>query len=433
VRVSLLAADEAVPITFDGREIAARRGETLAAALAAAGVKAFRTTRLGAPRGLFCGMGVCQDCLVEVDGGPNRRACMIKVDGPLEVRMQAFPPRPAAWVGGTVAEERARDVDVLVVGGGAGGLTAAAVAAEAGARVVLVDERPAPGGQYYKQPLDGALDDAQFAGGARLIIRARDAGVELVRGTVWGAFRPPLEVLLDTGVAIRPRRLIVATGAFERAVPFPGWTLPGVMTTGAAQTLLRSYRVLAGRRILIAGNGPLNLQVAVELRRAGAEVVAVAEASREPGPRSAGALWRMASSAPGLVVRGARYLRELRRAGVPVLYGRVLRSVEEVPGGGLRADLGDGLAFEAGVVAVGNGFMPSNEILRMLGCRHEYEPGRGHLVTVRDGDCRTTVEGVFGVGGLLRARRGAGGGGRGRRRRARRGGGCWVTKRRRGS
>ena len=68
----------------------------------------------------------------------------------------------------------------------------------------------------------------------------------------------------------------------------PGWTLPGVMTTGAAQTLLRSYGVLAGRRILVAGNGPLNLQVACELRRAGAEVVAVAEAARRPGTRLAG-------------------------------------------------------------------------------------------------------------------------------------------------
>ena len=78
----------------------------------------------------------------------------------------------------------------------------------------------------------------------------------------------------------------------------PGWTLPGVMTTGAAQTLLRSYRVLPGRRIVVAGNGPLNLQVACELHRAGAEVVAVAELAPRPGARTLGALSRMALSAP---------------------------------------------------------------------------------------------------------------------------------------
>ena len=74
-----------------------------------------------------------------------------------------------------------------------------------------------------------------------------------------------------------PQRLIVASGAYERGVPLPGWTLPGVMTTGAAQTLWRSYRRLAGKRILIAGNGPLNLQVASELAAGGAEIAAVVE------------------------------------------------------------------------------------------------------------------------------------------------------------
>ena len=104
----------------------------------------------------------------------------------------------------------------------------------------------------------------------RSIAEARAAGVVFLGGAqLWGAFEP-LDLMIFDGQAsrlCRPQRLIVAAGAHERGLPFPGWTLPGVMTTGAAQTLLRSYAVLPGRRVLVAGNGPLNLQVALELAR----------------------------------------------------------------------------------------------------------------------------------------------------------------------
>jgi NADPH-dependent 2,4-dienoyl-CoA reductase/sulfur reductase-like enzyme len=120
---------------------------------------------------------------------------------------------------------------------------------------------------------------------------------------VWGAFPADdaaadiLAIGSDGIRRVRPARLVVATGAYERALPVPGWTMPGVMTTGAAQTLWRSYRTLPGRRVLIAGNGPLNLQVACELARAGATVVAVAEAARAPRAGALGAL--LVSCGPG--------------------------------------------------------------------------------------------------------------------------------------
>src|SRR6185295_13369422 len=225
--------------------------------------------------------------------------------------------------------------NVLVLGGGAGGLNAAAIAARAGARVLLVDERPQSGGQYYKQPLHPAghsalPDDAQFAGGRALIAEAEAAGVVFLRGAqLWGAFEP-LELMIFDGQAsrlCRPQRLIVAAGAYERGVPFPGWTLPGVMTTGAAQTLLRSYAVLAGRRVLVAGNGPLNLQVALELARAGAEIAAVIELAGRPGVSAAAALLKMLTSTPALAMRGRGYVAELKRRGIPLLHRHVIVGV----------------------------------------------------------------------------------------------------------
>jgi D-hydroxyproline dehydrogenase subunit alpha len=410
----LAPGGERIAIDFEGRMVEGRRGETLAAALTAAGIRDLRLTQSEQPRGIFCGMGVCQECLVEIDGRANQRACMTKIDRSLSVRRQRHRAEAMA-LPSAVSEPRGAEIlepDILVLGGGAGGLNAAAAAARAGAKVLLVDERPEPGGQYYKQPLpipalaEEIAGDGQFAGGRALIAGAVAAGVEMRRGVqLWGAFEP-LDLMIFDGHEsrlCRPKRLIVAAGAYERALPMPGWTLPGVITTGAAQTLLRSYRVLAGRRVLLAGNGPLNIQVALELARAGAEVLAVAELAPKPGPGALPALGRMLTSTPALAWRGLRQIAELKRRGVAMLRGSVLSGVTQIAGG-LRAEVrpwpaADGArVFEVDAVAMGYGFQPSNEILRALGCAHRFDPARGHLVTERDAEGRTTIPDIYAVG-----------------------------------
>ncbi len=408
-------APEEVTITFDDTPVTARRGETIAAALTAAGIREFRQTTGNATRGIFCGMGVCQECLVDVDGRANRRACMTPVTGPNTVRSgsprQAIPSTaPQTPV---QKEPITESPEVLVIGAGAAGLTAAATAAEAGCEVVVLDERPGPGGQYFKQPASiytspGSIGtDRQFESGRQLIERARKAGVRIVSGAeVWGAFTP-LEITAVTpqgAATYRPQRLIVATGAYERSLPVPGWTLPGVMTTGAAQTLLRSYRTLPGKRVLIAGNGPLNMQVGAELARGGANVVGIAEAADLSFSRALSA-GRMAMAAPDLCREGLVYLAELRHHGIPLHRGAFILRVDAVADG-LQATLGtwrDGkaqpvLEVDADVVCMGYGFMPSNEVLRLLDADHSYDSGRGQLVTRRDNDCRTSLDGVFAIG-----------------------------------
>ncbi|WP_372424407.1 FAD-dependent oxidoreductase [Salinarimonas chemoclinalis] len=403
-------------ITFEGAPVPARRGETIAAALARAGIVAFRETRTGAERGIHCGMGVCQDCLVTVDGRANQRACMTKVTGAHDVRRQSAladtTRAPAASAPAHLAE---RTPAVCVVGAGAGGLCAAIAAAEAGAEVLVLDERPKAGGQYYKQRadalagLDEPAPDAQAEAGRALIRRALDAGVTILSEVlVWGAFEP-LELACTTPdgpLLVRPRKLIVAAGAYERAFPVPGWTLPGVMTTGAAQTLLRSYEVVAGARILVAGNGPLNLQVAIELARAGARVVGVVEAAPAPGLSRLPALARMAMADPRLVRDGLSYVLAARRLGVPILNGRVLTAIARGPNG-LVATSAPLDALETGarivhdavdIVCVNHGFLPANEIARTLGASHAWDGARHMLVTERDRDCRTTVPNLFAVG-----------------------------------
>jgi thioredoxin reductase len=401
-----------IAVTFEGTEYTARAGESLAAALIAGGVKHFRETRSGACRGIFCGMGVCQECLVEIDGRPNQRACMTKVVAPISVRRSVGLAVLPLDVAQTVSIEpmEVHAPDVLVIGAGPGGLSAALSARQAGATVVVLDERSLAGGQYYKQLSVSGPDiqppDRQHRQGAELIARVREAGVEMIGDAlVWGAFEPG-----EYGVAInghtqrwKPRTTIIATGAYERAWHVPGWTLPGVMTTGAAQTLWRTARRLPGQRVLIAGNGPLNLQLAAELRAGGATVVAVVEAAKAPGLSTLSSLLRMTTSAPGLVLDGLRYRWSLARSTGRMIHGARVAGVE-AHGEALQVSLcdADGKAlperFEVDCVCLGYGFEPANELLRALGCSHDYDAARRQLVTRRNARGETDIAGVFALG-----------------------------------
>jgi len=358
-------------------------------------------------------MGVCHDCVMTVDGTPLR-TCMTPVrDGMMvEVELDAqLPDATTARLRHVVLEP-----DVLVVGAGPGGLAAAAAAAEAGADVLLVDERAKPGGQYFKQPSD-AFDvdeqavDPQYRRGRELVARVERAGATVLMGVqVWAATGPHELHALGNGCAyaLHPRRLVIATGAYERGVPLPGWTLPGFMTTGAAQTLMRAYQVLPGRRVLVSGNGPLNIQVAAELVRAGATVVALCETARPASPRRAGAVAAMAASAPDLMRDGIGYARTLRSARVPMLFGHsVVRAVGQ--GRVERATVarldssgrpvpGSDRDFDVDAVCAGFGFLPSNELARTIGVEHAYDTALGQLVAVRGPDGRTGIDDVWVVG-----------------------------------
>lgn len=399
---------------FDGIAVEGFAGETIAAALIAAGHRAFRHAAQGGMRGLWCGMGVCQECLVTVDGVPNRRACMTEAQAGQEVAPQVAHPLPCADAAAAPTPGPAMPCDILVVGAGPAGQHATLAARAAGAQVLLVDERGSLGGQYFK-PLAKAHrhlapPDAQARAGLELAARVRDCGAEILSGAaVWGAFAPDEIALEMPGGGTRflaPRRIILATGAHERAVPFPGWTLPGVMTTGAGQTLVRAWRVAPGRRVVIAGNGPLNLQLAIELLEAGIEVVALAEAA--PAPRDPGALAEMAWTAPELLARGIRDRLRLLRAGVPVLHGHVVQraegedAIERVTlirmdaSGAARP--GTERVFTADALCCGHGFQPQNELARALGCAQRWDAARRMLVTQRDGRCRSSLPEVFVVG-----------------------------------
>jgi NADPH-dependent 2,4-dienoyl-CoA reductase/sulfur reductase-like enzyme len=400
--------------TFDDAPVEAREGETIGAALARAGIASLGRRRDGAPRGVFCGIGVCHECIVGIDGAPSRRACMEKAADGMVVTShdyRAFVPTASTTAAAPAVVVRPQ---VLVVGGGPAGLAAARAAALCGARVTVIDERATAGGQFFKQRAGGEPIDAQMREGRDLIAQVAAAGVELVSdAAVWGAFGPRQLAATVRGVqhVFAPERLVLATGVYERGVPLPGWILPGFMTTGAAQALLRAYGVLPGRRVVVAGNGPLNFQLAAELVTAGVDVAAIVEASRPTAQWTS--LIRAAFAAPALIQQGLGYVARLRRARVAIHHASVLVAahgisrvdactVAPIDASG-RPDARATTQFAVDSVCVGYGFLPANAVARALGCRHGVDPG-GELVTTVDTEGLTTVPGVYAVGDAVALR-----------------------------
>jgi hypothetical protein len=192
----------------------------------------------------------------------------------------------------------------------------------------------------------------------------------------------------------------------ERAVPFPGWTLPGVLTAGGVQNLIKSQRLLPGRRFLVVGNGPLLLVVAQSILHAGGTVVELLEAA---APRRAWRAMGKLVAAPRLLRRGLAYRAALWRRGVPVRSGQTIveaRGGHEGVGEALvgpidsagRLDRSLTRTLAADTIVAGFGLTPSVELTRLLGCRHGWDDRRGGFVPERSRDLETSVPGVFAVG-----------------------------------
>jgi NADPH-dependent 2,4-dienoyl-CoA reductase/sulfur reductase-like enzyme len=407
----------AITIFVDGQPVIAYEGETVAAVLLAETRRTFRRTPgRNEPRGLFCGIGVCYDCLVTVNGQANVRAGQTPgvegMRGTTEKTQRQWR-QPASSARAERGGQADLYVEAAVVGAGPAGLEAAIATAGAGVRVALLDSASQLGGQYFKGP-DWQPVPQQDAEAAALFSRVRDIPTlqHFVKTQVWGAFPEDDGWLLTLDGPSAPFRihtqtLILATGAYDRPIAFPGWTLPGVMTAGAAQTLLKSQNILPGKRVVVAGAGPLHWVVAAQLVRAGAEVVAVLEAvprARFLHPKHIPALWRQWQR----LREGWEAWRALRRADVTMRFGwGVLRAhgheqVEAVTITPLDEQWtpqpGRAETVPADTVVIGYGFLPANQLTRLLGCEHEYAPRRGGWIPRRDAWMQTSLPGLFAVG-----------------------------------
>ncbi len=317
---------------------------------------------------------------------------------------------------------------LVVIGGGPAGMASAIEAARAGLNPTLIDESLRLGGQVYRQPpeafhvADAPRLGPDFARGERLRAEFAEVAdrVELLSGTSVLGVWPDREILWardERSGVLRAERLIIAGGAYDRPVPFPGWTLPGVMTAGGIQVLLKTMRVRPGQRALVAGTGLLILNVAHRLHELGVEVACVLDAGDPPWacgefPSEWGE-WDFLDDA-------RVHLQDLTSAGIPLLPNHTIFEAhgrDELNGATYgpvdretwRALKDRQQRIDVDLVVEGFGFVPNTELTTLAGCRHHYTPELGGWVPLRDDLMQTTISGIFavgdgaGIGGVLAA------------------------------
>lgn len=302
------------------------------------------------------------------------------------------------------------DPELVVLGAGPAGIGAALSARAAGIDTLVVERAPAGGGQVYRAPPSSfTLASDEAAAGNELRAALRDSGARLAfNHRVWCIGRDfRIDALGPEGpVTWRPRALLLAAGTTERVVPFPGWTLPGVIGLAAATILLKSQAMLPGERTVVAGAGPLLGAVAGTIVKGGGRVEAVVDlASRGDWLRAAPALL----ARPVDLRRGAGWLRDLLRAGTPILSRQAVVEVEAtgkdlkifvapVDAKGRPRAGAERRELTADCLAVGNGLVPATEVTRLLGAAHLYHARAGGWIPRLDSDFRASIEGLYVAG-----------------------------------
>ncbi|MFT8887185.1 MAG: FAD-dependent oxidoreductase [Ethanoligenens sp.] len=290
--------------------------------------------------------------------------------------------------------------DLIVVGAGPAGLSAAIEAAKCGMRAVVFDENARPGGQLFKQihKFFGSKEHKArvrgFKIGEELLAEAQSLGVEVrLNAVVLGLF-PEKEITVREGNTVSHYKgdaVVLATGASENMVPFKGWTLPGVIGAGAAQTMVNLHGIQPGRRILMLGTGNVGLVVSFQLLQAGCEVAALVDAAPRVG---------------GYGVHAAK----VARCGVPFYLSHTIVEAEGTDrvtgvtiaevGPGWKAVPGTEKHFDVDTICLAVGLSPMSQLANMAGCEMQDAPKKGGLVPLCDEYGETSVKGVFAAGDI---------------------------------
>lgn len=358
-------------ITVDGKKLEVSAGTSVAAAVTAAR-GATRMSVGGQARGPLCGMGICFECRVSVNGRAHQRSCQIPVAPGMEVATAS-----AAERSGTALGHGRRGSDVLVVGAGPAGLAAATAVVRANRRVIVVDDNPAAGGQIWRAAGPAVAPSIELHTQTRIVDQPAPGilRAETPNGIVDFAYD----------------RLVLATGARERFLPFPGWTLPHVLGAGGLQAMVKMGLPIAGKRVVVAGTGPLLPLVAAFLRQHGAKILAICEQQQAP------VLGQFLSALP------PKKILELMRmapvlAGVPVWTSTW--PVEARPGAVELNRWGRPKTLACDYLACGFHLVPNIELAQLLGCATQ-----NGCVLVGERQ-QTSVPGVYcageptGVGGV---------------------------------
>ena len=304
-----------------------------------------------------------------------------------------------------------KKVDLVVLGAGPAGVAAANVASKEGAEVVIIDENSSAGGQIYRAPPNefqpqNSFKSDEFREGEKQRNILKNSNVKaLFKHRVWSVSSDlVVSTVGPNGLSSwHARSLIIANGALERIIPFPGWTIPGVIGLAASTILLKSQYVLPGQSTVVAGCGPLLIAVANGIIKSGGKVSAIIDLNSKSDWIKA---FPRLLSRPDQLFKGMSWFANIMKAGIK-LYGghavtntkqvdNVLRiSIAPINSAGSILDSKNQKIVEGDCLAIGHGLFPSTEITRLLKAKHIYDPYKGGWVPLIDDDFRSSIPGVY--------------------------------------
>ena len=304
-----------------------------------------------------------------------------------------------------------KKVDLVVLGAGPAGVAAANVASKEGAEVVIIDENSSAGGQIYRAPPNefqpqNSFKSDEFREGEKQRNILKNSNVKaLFKHRVWSVSSDlVVSTVGPNGLSSwHARSLIIANGALERIIPFPGWTIPGVIGLAASTILLKSQYVLPGQSTVVAGCGPLLIAVANGIIKSGGKVSAIIDLNSKSDWIKA---FPRLLSRPDQLFKGMSWFVNIMKAGIKIYGGHavtntkqvdnVLRiSIAPINSAGSILDSKNQKIVEGDCLAIGHGLFPSTEITRLLKAKHIYDPLKGGWVPLIDDDFRSSIPGVY--------------------------------------
>ncbi|TXC80989.1 NAD(P)/FAD-dependent oxidoreductase [Paraburkholderia azotifigens] len=299
------------------------------------------------------------------------------------------------------------DGRVVIVGAGPAGIRAAQTLAAAGIRPTVLDENARWGGQIYRQPPAGSGFTRSKAALYGFEAKKADAVHETMRALlpqidyrpdtlVWSCEDGRLDTLCNGQDASVPfTHLIIASGATDRVLPVPGWTLPGVYTLGGAQVALKAQGCAIGRRVVLAGTGPLLYLVAYQYVKAGAQIEAVLDTSA--WSRQIAAVPKLISQ-PSTFAKGVYYVAWLKARGVRMMRGVTLTGIDgaqHVTGIGFKTSDGNEAVIACDAVGLGFGLRSETQLADLAGCRFHFDALNRCWLPERDAAGRSSVPGIY--------------------------------------
>ena len=395
---------------YNNKKLQGQIGDSIASALHANNIKTLtKSLKYKSPRGFFCGIGKCSSCLMRVNGIPNVRTCIAPLTENIEVERQEILPKlpDAKYIS---KPKKTIKTDILIIGAGPAGLSAAIETVKQGAKTLIVDENTQSGGQLIKQThkFFGSKNEKAGTRGIQIAIDLKDSIDQLKRSnkinfllnsTVIGYYESEKNTHkflvvkrnnYDTQLyEIQCKSAIFAVGAMENMLLFPGNDLPGVYGAGAVQTLMNVYGVKPGKKVVMLGAGNVGLIVSYQLLQAGIKVDRVIEAAPKIG---------------GYHVHAAK----LRRCNVPI---KTSHTIKEVIGKNnvqavVTVELDKNWQMIKGTeekitcdtVCLAVGLTPSIKLLAQTGAKLDFIPEAGGYVAIHDKNMQTTKKNIFVAG-----------------------------------